>query len=212
MANHAMSVKERISGAEEALKAEKVEARRADLADAALETLGALGYARTSLREIAQNTAFTHGLFHYYFADKIDLICFSVRRYKATCVTRYDAAVAAATTRDELMDGFLHALGETVRNDAAMHRLWYDLRSQALFEEAFRKDVAEIDGKLEEMIWRVAVRYSELGGHSPTVSSAALYAALDGLFQKCLLAHLSGDAGAIGVFLDEIRVLLPKLC
>jgi AcrR family transcriptional regulator len=206
------AVKQRISAAEEALRVEKTEARRADLADAALETLGTLGYARTSLREIAQNTAFTHGLFHYYFTDKVDLICCSVRRYKAICVTRYDDVVATANTRDEMMEGFLRALGDTIRNDSAMHRLWYDLRAQALFEQAFRADVVEIDHKLEDMVWRVATRYAELGGRTPTVSSSVLYAVLDGLFQKCLLAHLSGEPDAIPAFLSEVRNLLPRIC
>src|SRR5580658_1911138 len=44
--------------------------RRAQLADAALQTLAELGYARTSLREIAQNSQFSHGVLHYYFSDK----------------------------------------------------------------------------------------------------------------------------------------------
>ena len=29
-----------------------------------------------------------------------------------------------------------------------MHRLWYDLRNQSLFEESFRADVLEIDQRL----------------------------------------------------------------
>ena len=50
------------------------------------------------------------------------------------------------------MEGFLEKLGETIRDEADMHRLWYDLRSQSLFEEAFRNDVAEIDRVSK--IWR----------------------------------------------------------
>src|ERR1700750_1707183 len=53
---------------------EKFNERRAELAEAALQTLSELGYARTSVREIAQNSAFTHGVLHYYFRDKVDLI------------------------------------------------------------------------------------------------------------------------------------------
>ena len=48
--------------------------RRRELADATIQTLSELGYARTSLREIAQNSAFSHGVLHYYFADKVDLM------------------------------------------------------------------------------------------------------------------------------------------
>src|SRR4030095_8374228 len=63
---------------------------RAELGEAAMQTLAELGYARTSLREIAQNSAFSHGVLHYYFTDKLDLILCSVRQYKARCVKRYD--------------------------------------------------------------------------------------------------------------------------
>ena len=71
---------------------DKFAERRAELAEATLQTLSELGYARTSLREIAQNCRITHGVLHYYFRDKVDLILCSVRQYKARCVTRYDRA------------------------------------------------------------------------------------------------------------------------
>ena len=69
---------------------DKHDARRRALADSALLTLGELGYAKSSLREIANNSEFSHGVVHYYFADKFELIIYCVKQYKATCVTRYD--------------------------------------------------------------------------------------------------------------------------
>ena len=61
-------------------RVDKFEERRAELGEAALTTLATLGYARTSLREIAQNTEFSHGVLHYYFSDKVDLIVCSVKQ------------------------------------------------------------------------------------------------------------------------------------
>src|SRR6201997_1801247 len=122
----------------ERARVDKFSARRIELAEAALETLSELGYARTSLREIAQNSEFTHGVLHYYFRDKVDLILCSVRQYKARCVTRYDQVTSDARTYEDLMTGFLTALAQTMRDEAHMHRLWYDIRSQTLFETAFR--------------------------------------------------------------------------
>ena len=72
---------------------DKFAERRRLLAEAALQTLAERGYARTSLREIAQNTEFSHGTLHYYFRDKVELITYCVRRYKEHCVTRYDEIV-----------------------------------------------------------------------------------------------------------------------
>jgi len=81
---------------------DKFAERRAQLADSALRTLSELGYARTSLREIAQNSEFSHGVLHYYFSDKVDLITHCVRQYKAHCVTRYDQIVATSRSADAL--------------------------------------------------------------------------------------------------------------
>jgi AcrR family transcriptional regulator len=192
-------------------RADKFAERRAELGEAALQTLSTLGYARTSLREIAQNSVFSHGVLHYYFSDKTDLIVCSVRQYKARCVTRYDHVTANASTAQELADGFMQALGDTLRDEAPMHRLWYDLRSQALFEEAFRADVAIIDKSLEAMIWRIMSRYAELKGVALQLPSPALYALFDGLFQQALMGHLSGDAQAIATMQANGRRVLAGL-
>jgi AcrR family transcriptional regulator len=175
---------------------DKFEDRRRELATAALQTLGELGYARTSLREIAQNSPYSHGVVHYYFADKVELITYCVRQYKAECVQRYDAIVADAASAGELAAAFADALVATMVEDAPMHRLWYDLRSQALFEASFRADVLEIDVTLERMIWQVVSRFAELRGVGLATPSSRCYAMFDGLFQQALLRHLAGVEGA----------------
>ncbi len=192
-------------------RVDKFSERRAELGEAALTTLAALGYARTSLREIAQNSEFSHGVLHYYFSDKVDLIICSVKQYKARCVTRYDHAVESASTYEELMEGFLQSLADTLRDEGHVHRLWYDLRSQALFEEAFRADVVQIDKSLEDMIWRIMSRFSELSGAPSGMPPSATYALFDGLFQQALLKHLSGDATAIDAMKTDVRQAISHL-
>ena len=187
---------------------DKFAERRAQLADAALQTLAELGYARTSLREIAQKSPFSHGVLHYYFSDKHDLITHCVRQYEAACVTRYDEIVATAGSAGELKREFSEAMAWTLRTDAPMHRLWYDLRNQSLFEESFRADVLEIDQRREEMIWRVLSRYAEFTGVTLALPPGAAYAILDGLFQRALLHHLAGhDDAAEYLRANVIRIL-----
>jgi AcrR family transcriptional regulator len=185
--------------------------RRAELAEAALQTLSELGYARTSVREIAQNSAFSHGVLHYYFTDKVDLILCSVRQYKSRCVTRYDEVAAAARSCDELVEGFLDALAQTLREEAHLHRLWYDIRAQAMFETAFQADVSEIDKSLEDMVWRIVSRLAELSGMTPALSPSACYAVVDGLFQNYLLKHLSGDRGAVCDLQADVKLVLKRV-
>jgi len=190
---------------------DKVAQRRSELAAAALKTLSELGYARTSLRDIAANSEFSHGVLHYYFRDKVDLITHCVREYKAQCVTRYDQVVATASTPAELAAGFLDKLTETLVEESSLHRLWYDLRGQSMFEESFRSDVAEIDLSLERMIWRVASRYAELSGVSLDLSPAALYAVFDGLFLQALLRQLAGDPDAARDLRSSVSAVLTRL-
>ncbi len=189
-------------------RVDKFAERRTELAQAAVQTLSELGYARTSLREIAQNSEFSHGVLHYYFKDKVDLITCCVRHYKSKCVTRYDRVTIEAKSYAELVEGFSDILAATMREDAQQHRLWYDLRSQALFEPAFRADVMAIDKSLEAMIWRIMSRLHELTGVAPAMPPSLLYALFDGVFQQCLLKHLSGDETAIAEMQANVRLLI----
>jgi TetR/AcrR family transcriptional regulator, transcriptional repressor of bet genes len=191
---------------------ERVEERRTQLAQSALATLGELGYAKTSLREIAQNSEFTHGVVHYYFADKVELITTCVRLYKTQCVNRFDEIVVSSQGADELLDRFADKLVETMTTEAPLHRLWYDLRTQSLFEDSFRDDVLEIDRTLQDMIWRVVARYAELSGVTPLLEPQAAYAMFDGLFEKALLGYLSGDAEAASLLAERVHWLLPQIC
>ena len=191
--------------------ADKFDARRDELAESALETLGDLGYARTTLRQIASKSAFSHGVVHYYFKDKLELVIYSVRYYKARCVTRYDSVVAGSTTADGLLDAFAAKLAETIREEAPMHRLWYDLRTQSMFDEQLRDAVTVIDKALEEMIWRVVSRYAELAGRPAALEPAVAYGMLDGLFQQALLAYVSGHAEVLAALAIHVRAVLPLM-
>jgi AcrR family transcriptional regulator len=185
--------------------------RRAQLAAIALQTLAELGVARTSLRDIAQNSEFSHGVLHYYFSDKIELITCCVRQYKAECVKRYDGIVASSGLPDELKRGFGALMAATLRDEAKMHRLWYDLRMQSLFDDTFSADVKEIDQSLERMIWRIVSKYAELAGAPVVVSKAAAYALYDGLFQHALFSYLAGDASAADVLDYNVQRLLDSV-
>jgi AcrR family transcriptional regulator len=189
---------------------DKFAERRAQLAAAALQTLAELGYARTSLRDIAQNSEFSHGVLHYYFSDKFELITYCVRQYKAECVKRYDSIVATAESAAELKSGFGAAMAATLCEDARLHRLWYDLRNQSLFDAAFRADVQEIDQSLERMIWRIVTKFADLSGTPLTVTSPVAYAMFDGLFQHALIDHLAGSASAAGDLEQNVQRVLDS--
>ncbi|WP_245258575.1 TetR/AcrR family transcriptional regulator [Methylopila sp. M107] len=185
---------------------DKFTQRRAELASAALQTLTELGYAHTSLREIAQNSRFSHGVLHYYFTDKIDLITYCIRDFKTQCIQKYDEITSGAGDYNELTEHFLQSLKRSLHEDALLHRLWYDLRSQTMFQNAFRSEVMEIDSNIEDMIWRIVSTAIELKGEEPALSSRVVYATIDGLFQHALIRHLA-DAPDAG---DEMELAIRR--
>ncbi|TDV52221.1 TetR/AcrR family transcriptional regulator [Actinophytocola oryzae] len=189
-------------------KIDKFAQRRAQLANSALRTLAELGYARTSLREIAQNSEFSHGVLHYYFRDKVDLITYCVRQYKATTITRYDQIL---TETDDVRERFVTGMSTSLTQDTDMHRLWYDLRGQTMFEESFRDDVRDIDHSIERMIGRIVSQCAERAGLRLAVPSGLVYALVDGVFQHALLGHLAGDERAAVEFPDQLGALLDRL-
>jgi AcrR family transcriptional regulator len=190
---------------------DKIERRRVALAESALKTLGELGYARTSLREIANNSEFTHGVVHYYFRDKIDLISYCVRYYKTKCARRYDEVVETATSGEELVTGFLAKMTQTLVEETPMHKLWYDLRAQSMFEEQLRPDVEAIDKLLEEMIWRILGRYADLTATTPTVDAPTAYALVDGLFEQAVVGYAANPDKTPDLLTDRLLQVLPKL-
>jgi len=187
---------------------DKFTERRDHLAAAALATLAERGYANTSLRDIAQHSEFSHGVLHYYFADKFELIAYCVRQYKASRVQRFESMATTAATPSGLALEFGAAMAGSLREQATMHRLWYDLRNQALFEPTFRPEVREIDSFLKAATWAVATRFAELSQAPLTVTADQAYALVDGLFQQGLRDYLAGDDDAAARLEQSMRWVL----
>jgi hypothetical protein len=92
-----------------------------------------------------------------------------------------------------------------------MHRLWYDVRSQSMFESSLHTDVLDIGASLQEMIWRILTRYAELAASQLSVGPETAYALIDGLFQHALFNHLAGSDTALANLATEVEQLLPRI-
>lgn len=186
---------------------DKFALRRRELADAALSAVAAGGFANTGLRDVAAKTDLSLGLLHYYFEGKDDLIGQAIWQYKSECARRYDPIVETAQSGEELAERFGAEMSATLRDEADMHRLWYDLRNQALFETGFRDTIIAIDSLLSDMVWAVVERFAQLEGREPRVDPISAYALFDGIFLNALIAFLRGDIDAV----ERIRVASIRL-
>jgi len=167
-------------------KGEKRDEKKRLIAQSALQALKELGYANTSLRDIAAKSDLSLGMLHYYFEDKTELIIYCVSTYKQDFVRRTQQAIDAAKDRDQVIAGFTDALVQSIIDDEATHRLWYDIQTQAMFDATFRPVVAEI----EDMLINVTRLALSKAGASDG-EAEMLYALIDGAFRHLMQAQIT---------------------
>nr|AGU11163.1 Bacterial regulatory protein, tetR family [uncultured organism] len=163
--------------------------RMTELADQALQSLSAHSYARTSLRDIAAAADINLGRLHYYFGDKNELIVFTVRRFKQTFIARLADIILNRHSVEEAIE----ALVESAMSSTAMHRFWYDLRNQALFEPKYRAVMTEIECDLRAVTGAVLRLIDPERDPEPFQDLA--YVTLDGIFFQGIQAVTFGEDG-----------------
>lgn len=177
-----------------------------ELARHAIAALAELGYARTSMRDIAAQSGRSIGALNYYFEDKVDLIKFCVRLYKKEFVEQIDEIINTRETKDGLTQAIVDGFVQTIEDDAITHRLWYDIRSQSLFDENFHTIANEIEQALIDMIERLLKRI----GISGNFTNEAYYL-LDSSFRIHLQRHLQDQPNNSESFRTELNSIFSKI-
>ncbi|NDW45484.1 TetR/AcrR family transcriptional regulator [Ruegeria sp. PrR005] len=187
-------------------KSAKREEKKRQIAQSAIEALKELGYANTSLRDIAEKSDLSLGMLHYYFEDRSDLIIYCVSIYKQAFVREIASALTQAEGRDQVIAAFSNALVTSIFDDGMIHRLWYDIRTQAMFDETFRPVVAEI----EEMLIDIVRTAYEKAGQADPAQVEIRYALLDGVFRLLMQRQIGNTARPRAELLATFNALLGQ--
>ena len=174
--------------------------RRLELAQHALAALAELGYARVNLREIATRSGLSLGVIHYHFKDKNELLAAAVTLYKEAFLQQVEGCILAAENRATLADNLGSLLQQAVVQHGMTHRLWYDIRAQALFDETFLGLVSDLEQRLIRVIEQGLMRLSALDQGTtqamPAIDPTLVYITLDGWFRYYLQRFIMGDEKA----------------
>ena len=187
-----------------ARKSRKREEKKAQIARSAQLVLQELGYANTSLRDIASRVGLSLGSLHYYFEDRTALIIYCVTSYKRRFSEQLQEAIAGANGRGAVIEVFTEALASSIVTDASTHRLWYDIRGQALFDPAFRPAVTDV----ERMLIDSTESAMKQAGGDQSVDGAFVYALIDGLFRYHLQGVITGNAYMKDRIQQDFKALL----
>jgi len=188
-------------------KTRKREAKKDEIARSAMQALQELGYANTSLRDIAARANLSLGTLHYYFEDRTQLILHCVSLYKAAFISGLEEALHEASGREAVIHALANALASSIVKDASTHRLWYDIRGQALFDPAFRPMVRE----LEASLIRVVETAAEQTGSARTDIGAFGYALIDGVFRYQMQNQVTGTPRDHASLANEMQAVLERL-
>jgi len=192
--------------ARKARKDAKRDGKKRQIAESAIEALKELGYANTSLRDIADKSDLSLGMLHYYFEDRSDLIIYCVSIYKEEFVRNLTVALKKAEGRDAVIREFTNALVASIVNDEMTHRLWYDIRTQAMFDETFRPVVSEIEMKLIGIVRAAVIKAGDKAPDNIELS----YALLDGVFRYLMQNQIAGPKLTCDQMTAVFRALLTK--
>jgi AcrR family transcriptional regulator len=127
--------------------------------DAAIEALGAVGYARTSVTEIGARSGVSQGGMFRHFATRLDIVVAAGEAVGERQLANFRARLSRT-------DGSVPALLELTRAAcrAPMNAAWHELLSAA------RSD-AELRTRLEPIVARYYARIVELAREQPALAA-----------------------------------------
>ncbi len=158
-----------------------------------LAVLADLGFARLNLREVVARSGTSLGIIHYYFKDKNELLIYGLRLYKENFISELTKMIEGAASLQELLHTTVCTLAGVVEEAGHTHRLWFDLRTQALFDPAFRPVSDEIEKELIDLSDRFLKKFYSLSGLELSLDAVSLYLTIDGLIRFHLQQHLAGN-------------------
>ena len=124
--------------------------------DAATELFGARGFARTSIRQIAERARANSALIYYYFGSKTGLLDALMTRMQAAVHANLESSVASAGSAREKLERFIRLQIGLLRQRSPLLRiilrevLNHDENATATMRHALEPNLAMLTGLLNE--------------------------------------------------------------
>ena len=173
-----MSTIDKVPSAKKARKTKERADKKAHIAESAIRVLKRLGYANTGLRDIASEAGTSLGTLHYYFEDKIDLIRYCIESFESQFVPYIEQLIADSQSREELVTAYANGWATAIVDDVPLRCVWFDLKSQALFDPAFCEPIASFENSFFDLFAAIMKKAAV----EDTSDATIRHAKLQGLF------------------------------
>lgn len=154
--------------------------RRAQIIEALLGELAAVGYERASIRSIAARAELTPGLVHYHFQNKEEILLALVDGLIAQAEAAFVPLVDSAGTPAEKLAAYISSrVGLGPAADGEQVRAWVGVIAETMGQSKVRSRVARWLGKDHAQL---AALFAQAGAKAPEELAATLLAAILGSF------------------------------
>ena len=132
------------------------EARRTQLIEATIETLATLGYARTTLTEVAKKAGLSHGLVNFHFETKEKLLAetlkFLADEYRNNWLAALDTAgTDPAAQLDALIRADFNPAICTPARLSAWCSFWGEAQCRPLYQQQCGSNDTEYNERMEKI-------------------------------------------------------------
>jgi AcrR family transcriptional regulator len=164
--------------------------RRTEILDAAREVMLERGLGATRVTDVADRAGVSHGLVHYYFPTKDDLVAATMHHVADTGVRRLTRSLAREETAVARLDVLLElALPSTTRTSDAWV-LWVDAWSTGLRDETVRAVHRDLDRRWFDAL-RQVIADGTGGGEftcaDPDTTALTITSLIDGLSLRLVM-------------------------
>ena len=158
--------------------------------DAAREVMVERGIDATRVTDVAERVGVSHGLVHYYFPTKDDLVAATMRQAAGVGVERLRTRVAARSTATEKLDTLLQLAIPSGRSASDAWVLWVDAWSAGLRDQTVRHVHEELDEAWADTLVGIideGVATGEFTCAAPRQTAMVLTSLIDGLALRLVL-------------------------
>ncbi|WP_170415612.1 TetR/AcrR family transcriptional regulator [Ruegeria atlantica] len=163
------------------------EQKRRELAENAIATIARAGYANTTLRDIAASTGVSLGKIQYYFPEKEGLLLYCVDLSVDRFTLQLNDILVANLSPHEARKAYVELFAHSIVNYAHLHRLWYDIRNQAMFDNQLRQRVADVEARFVEICDELGKKFAV-----NDVRGVEIYVMLDGAYRYYIQQSIAG--------------------
>jgi AcrR family transcriptional regulator len=161
------------------------------------------GYEATTVKEVAHVAGVSPGLFHYYFASKVELLV-AVLHEAGVRYGRTMGDLRATVPEAQFLPAAFAALRARVKHEPGWYRLHFELYALGLRDPTLQPVLGEMLGYIRQMFARAFLSVTNGDERRAQALAAVVLAALDGIALQQLAQPEADLAGAYDLVLSMI--------